>query len=77
MWDVPIKFHGYQIDRLRFDPSNPKNLVFQRVGGEKVVFLRILITRSPIPIPFIPTTFYLCVGGVSEGSRPSDLRFTI
>ena len=65
-------FIGYRIYGLHFDP--PK-LNFQSIRGEKVVFLRILITGSSINILFLPITLYRCMGGVSQGSRLSDLRF--
>ena len=60
------KFYSYRIDHLRFEPLNPKNLVFLSIRGEKVIFLRIFITRSPIPIPFLPKIFYRFVGDVSH-----------
>ena len=61
-------FHGYQIYSLRFDPPNPKNLVFHCIRDEKVAFLCILITRRLILILFLPTTLFRCVGGVSQVS---------
>ena len=53
-----------------------QNLVFQCIRGEKVVFLRILITRSPIPILFLLATFFRYMGGLSQVSWLSDLWFT-
>ena len=75
IWEVRVKFRSYQIDDSCFDSPNPKNLVFESLQGEKVIFLCILIIGSPILIPFIPTTFFRCVGGVSHLSRLSDQRF--
>ena len=60
---------------LRFDPPNNKNGVFQSMRGEKVVFLRILITGSPIPILFLTETFNICMGGECQVSWLSDQRF--
>ena len=65
MWEVRAKFHGYLIDGFHFEPPNPKNLVFQSLRVEKDAFLRILITVSPIPIPFLSTTFFRPVRGAS------------
>ena len=61
-------FLGYQIDGLHFDPPNPKNSIYPSVRGEKVIFLRILITRSPISIFLLPITFNRCVGSMSQVS---------
>ena len=61
-------FLGYRIDGLHFDPLNPKILVIDSLRVEKIGLLRILITGSPIPILFLPTTFYRCVGSVSQVS---------
>ena len=68
-------FLGYQIDGLSFNPSNPQNSVFQSIRGKKVVFLRILITGSLIPILYLPKSFYRCVGGAGQVSWLSDLWF--
>ena len=37
--------------------------------------MHLWITGSPIPIPFLWTTLFRCVGGVRYVSRISDLRF--
>ena len=66
---------GYHIDGFHFDPPNPKNLVFQGIKGEKVIFLRILKTGSPITIPFLTTTFNICMGCACNISRLLDRRF--
>ena len=68
MWEVREKFLGYRIYGLCFDPPNLKNLVFQSLLGEKVIFLRILIIGTPIPIIFFPTTFFRYVVGTSQVS---------
>ena len=68
-------FTGYHIDGLCFDPPNLKNLAFQGIKGEKVILLRILIIGSPIQILFLLKTFYRRVGGASQVSWLSDLRF--
>ena len=65
VWELWVKFHGYQIDGLHFDPPNPKILVIDSLRVEKVGLLRILIIGSSILIPFVPTTFFRCVRGLS------------
>ena len=75
IWVVWVKFHWYRIYGLRFDPLNPKSLVFESLWVEKAIFLHIWITESLILIPFLPTTFFRYVGGVSQVSWLSDLRF--
>ena len=66
MCEVGVKFHGFRIDGFHFHPPDPKNSVLQRVIREKLFFLHILITRSPILIPFIRITFYRFIGGLSH-----------
>ena len=76
VWDVCDMFHGFRINGLRFDPPNKKkNSIFKSLLVEKAVFMHIFITRSPISIPFVPTTFVRCVGCVRLVSWLSDLRF--
>ena len=70
-----MKFHHNRTYGLRFDLPNPKNSVFERFSIEKAVFMHIWITGSPIPIPFLPTMFFKCLGGGSLVSLLSDLRF--
>ena len=67
--------HDYRIYGLNFDPPNCKNLVFQSLCVEKAIFIHIWIAGSPTPILFIPKTFFIYVGGVSEVQWLSDLRF--
>ena len=43
--------------------------------GEKADFLRILRTGTPIPVPFLPTTFFRLEGSVSQVFWLSDRRF--
>ena len=38
MWKVCVIFNGYRIYGLRFDPPNPKNLVFESLWFEKNYF---------------------------------------
>ena len=59
-------FHYYRIYVLRFDPPNRKNIVLKAYELKKAIFIHIWITVSPIPILFLPKTFFRCVGGVSH-----------
>ena len=68
-------FQGYRNNGLRFDPRNRKNSVFESLLVEKAVFMHILRTGSPIPIPFIRTALFRFVGGVSHVSWLSEQRF--
>ena len=68
-------FNGYRIFGLRFDPPNPKHLLFESLWVKKAIFIHIWITRRPIPIPFLLITLFRYVGGVTEVSLRSDLRF--
>ena len=61
--------------RFAFWPPNRKNLVFESLWVEKAIFMHICITRSTIPIPFLPITLFRYVGGVSQVSWLSELRF--
>ena len=74
MWEVSVKFHGYRIYGLTFDPPNPKNIVFESLRIKKAIFMHILITASLIPIPFLPSTFFWRVGALSQVSWLSDIR---
>ena len=58
MLEVWVKFQGYRIYGLRFDPPNQKNLIFESLWVNKTVFMHIWIAGSPIPIPFLPIAFY-------------------
>ena len=51
-WEVRYKFRDYWVDGLHFEPPNPKNLVFQSIRGENVIFLCIFITGSMISFYF-------------------------
>ena len=53
---------------MHFHPPNKKNSHFESLWVEKDIFIHIWITGSPIPILFLPTTFFRCVGGVSHVS---------
>ena len=68
-------FQGYRIYGLHFDPLNRINLAFESLRVKKTLFMHIMITGSPIPIPFLPKTFFICVGGVRNYLRISDRRF--
>ena len=68
-------FHGYWINGLHFDPRNQGNSIFESLLVQKAIFMHIWITGSPIPILFLATNFLRCVGGVSQVSWLSDLRF--
>ena len=61
-------FHAYQIYGWRFDPPNPKNIVFESLRVEKAIFMHTLITGSPILIPLLRTTLFRCVVGMSQVS---------
>ena len=76
VWEVDIMFICYQINGVRFVPPKPKNWVFQSLRVEKVIFICILITGSPITIPFLPKSFNSCMGGVCNASCLSDQQFT-
>ena len=73
--EVCATFHGYRNTGLRFDPRNRKNSVSESLWIEKAVFMHILRTGSPIPIPFLLTVFVWCMGGVTHVSRLSEYRF--
>ena len=75
LWVVWVTFLCYRTYRLHFEPPNPKNIDFQCIWGIKAVFLVISIKKSPIPIVFLPTTLFRCVGGVTLVSLQSDLQF--
>ena len=75
VWEVWVMFHGYWIYGSRFDHPNRKNLVFQSLWVEKSIFIYIWIIGSPIPIPFLPTTLFVCMGGVSHVLRLLDQQF--
>ena len=56
MWAVLVKFHGYRIYGLCFDPPNPKNSIFKTFELKNVIVMHIWKIGSPIPIPTQPTT---------------------
>ena len=62
---------------LRFAFLAPKlqKLVFESLWVEKAILMHILITGSLFSILFLPIAFFRYVGGVSEVSLRSDLRF--
>ena len=66
-------FNGYRIYGFHFEPPYPKHLVFESRLIEKVVFIKLWKTESPIPNPCRPTAFCRYVGGVSPFSWLSDL----
>ena len=41
VWVVWVKFHGYRIYGLHFDPAIRKNLVFESLWVEKAIFMHI------------------------------------
>ena len=51
-------FNGYRIYGLRFDPSNPKNIIFESLLVENAFFILIWITGTPITILFPPTILF-------------------
>ena len=75
-WEVWVKCHGYRINGLRFDPQNHKNIVFESLWIKMAIFMHSCITGSPIPILILRTSLFWCLGGVSQISWLSDLRFT-
>ena len=58
MWELGVKFHGYRIDGLHYEPPDPKNSILQRVIGEKGFFLYMLITSNMVLILFLPIRWY-------------------
>ena len=56
-------------------PQNPKTEFCKAYEVKKLFFGRILITGSPIPIPFLPKNLSRCMEGARHVSWPSDLQF--